>query len=107
MSNDNGPSEAGARYTSAYEAHYTAKNLRAALGLYQALLSDFPEAPEAGYARSQIQNIVHTAVPIKELFDAQAALALTYLEESNDESEVVNPAPASRLQDVSRAPVQG
>ena len=107
MSSDHGPSEAGKRYASAHEAHYTANDQRAALGLYQDLLSGFPESPEAGYARSQIQNIVHSAVPRKALFDAQAELARTYLEESNEESEVVNPAPASRLQDVSRAPEQG
>ena len=107
MSSDNGPSEAGERYATAHEAHYTAKDRRAALGLYEDLLSDFPESPEAGYARSQIQNIVHSAVPAELLFEAQAELARQFLEEPVEESNVVEMASPSARQGASPAPERG
>jgi hypothetical protein len=80
MSTAPGPSAAGQRYKSALAAHYTAKNLREALELYKAILSGFPDSDEAGFARSQIQNIVRAVVPEQVLFDLQANLALTYFE---------------------------
>jgi hypothetical protein len=37
-------------------------------------------APEAGYSRTQVQNIVNAVVPKQELLDAQMELALARLE---------------------------
>ena len=42
-----------------------------------------PDSKEAGYARSQIQNIVHAVVPEQALTGAQADLALTYIDQGD------------------------
>ena len=80
MSNETATTEAGPQYEAAHEMHYTAKNLREALGLYKGILAMHPDSKEAGYARSQIQNIVHSLVPKEVLTDTQAELALSYID---------------------------
>ena len=72
--------DAGTLYAAAYAAHYTAKDLHVALGLYRSLMSSHPDTPEAGYSRSQIQHIVKAIVPKEKLFDAQVDLALACFE---------------------------
>jgi len=79
MSNDPGQSEAGPQYEAAHEMHYTEKNLREAIALYQGIVAAHPDSGEAGYARSQIHNIVQGAVSVEELVDAQVKLALAHL----------------------------
>jgi hypothetical protein len=71
--------EAGLLYATAHTAHYTAKDLHEALQLYQGVMSAHPDTREAGYARSQIQNIVIATVPKQALFDAQVELALLHV----------------------------
>ena len=70
----------GQSYATAHHAHYSERNLGAALRLYTDLIASRPNAPEAGYSRVQIQNIVNAVVPKQELLDAQVRLALASLE---------------------------
>ena len=84
MRNDTGPTEAGQQYAAAHAAHYTTKNLREALDLYKGIIAAHPDTREAGYSRSQIQNIVNAVVPEQELFDAQVDLALAHLEHGDN-----------------------
>ena len=71
---------AGRAYAAAHAAHYSEHNLAAALDLYMKLIASRPNAPEAGYSRTQIQNIANAVVPARELLNAQLALALAQLE---------------------------
>jgi len=68
--------EAGRDYAAAYAAHYSDHDLPAALELYLKVMSAHPSAKEAGYARSQAQNIINATVPDQELLDAQVKLAV-------------------------------
>jgi hypothetical protein len=72
--------EAGREYAAAQAAHYSERNLAAALQLYRDLMASRPNAPEAGYSRAQIQNIIAVVVPAQELLEAQIRLALARLE---------------------------
>lgn len=76
MKNDTGQREAHQQYDAAYAAHYENKDLREALELYRRILAAHPDTKEAGYSRSQIQNIVKKVVPEHELFDAQVGMAM-------------------------------
>ena len=78
MKNDPIHAEAREQYAAAHAAHYTAKNLREALDLYRSLTSAHPDTLEAGYSRSQIQNIVNAVIPKQDLFDAHVELALAH-----------------------------
>ncbi len=44
-------------YKNAYSIHYKEKNFDKALPLYQKIIEDFPNSAEAGYAKSQIDNV--------------------------------------------------
>ena len=70
--------EAGRSYAAAYAAHYTDHDLPTALQLYLKVLSAHANTPEAGYARSQAQNIINATVPDQELLDAQVKLAVDH-----------------------------
>lgn len=70
--------EAGQQYAVAHAAHYQTKNLREAIGLYKRVITAHRGTQEAGYSRSQIQNIVKTVVPEEKLFEAQVNLALAH-----------------------------
>jgi hypothetical protein len=76
--------EAGRQYAAAYEIHYGSKNLRKAFELYKKILTDHPDTKEAGYAKSQIQNIVNTIVPKEERLDSQMDLAAAIFENVKD-----------------------
>lgn len=73
------PTKATKQYLAAYTAHYTAMDLRKAIELYKGVLASHPNTVEAGYAQSQIDNIVNTVVPKQELLDAQVAFAWSRL----------------------------
>ena len=66
-------------YAVAHAAHYSERRLAEALQLYRDLIASRPNAPEAGYSRAQIQNIIDAVVPVLERLDAQIALALPRL----------------------------
>ncbi len=72
--------EAARQYAAAYATHYSDRRLPAALRMYQNVLTSFPDTPEAGYARMQIQNIINSVVPKQELQDAQLQLLLARLQ---------------------------
>ena len=76
MHDQNQATESARAYATAYAAHYSERNLAAALQLYIELIASRPNATEAAYSRAQIQNIVHAVVPAQELLDAQIGLAL-------------------------------
>lgn len=78
MKRDIGRTEASRQYAVAHAAHYEAKDLRGALLLYQAVLAAHPDTQEAGYARSQIQNIIKEVIPERELLEAQMDRAMVH-----------------------------
>jgi hypothetical protein len=78
--NDTMLTEAGRQYAAAYAAHYTRRDLPVALQLYMKVMASHPSTQEAGYSRTQVQNIVNTVVPKQELLDAQIELALAHFE---------------------------
>ena len=80
MKNDTGLTEASRQYAAAHAAHYETKDLREALELYQGILAAHPDSQEAGYSRSQIQNIIKEVVPERELFEAEVGMALAHFE---------------------------
>ena len=72
--------EASQQYATAYDAHYTTKDMYKAFKLYGRLIAAHPDTHEAGYSRSQVQNIVNAVVPKQKVMDALVELALTHLE---------------------------
>ena len=72
--------EAAREYAVAHAAHYSQRSLAVALRLYRDLISSRPNAPEAAYSRTQVQNILNAVVPAQELLEAQIGLALSRLE---------------------------
>ena len=75
MPTDTQTSTATTQYAAAYATHYSTKDLSKALGQYSALISDYPDTPEAGYSRAQIVDIAKAVVPTDDLIDAHLALA--------------------------------
>lgn len=79
MTNDIVGTGVGQQYAAAHAEQYETKDLQSALTHYQALVVAHPDTPEAGYSRSQIQNIVKAVVPLQTFTDAQADLAALHL----------------------------
>jgi hypothetical protein len=80
MSDDGALTEAAREYAVAYAAQYSQRDLAVALQLYERLIVSHPSAREAGYSRTQIQNIADAVVPEQDLLDAQIELAFAHLE---------------------------
>jgi hypothetical protein len=80
MRNVTASTEAGREYAAAYAAHYTGRDLPAALQLYMNVIASHPDTQEAGYSRAQVHNIVNSVVPKQELLDAEIGLARAHLE---------------------------
>ena len=80
MSDDGALTEAAREYAVAYAAQYSQRDLAVALQLYERLVASHPSAREAGYSRTQIQNIADAVVPEQDLLDAQIELAFAHLE---------------------------
>jgi hypothetical protein len=80
MSDDGALTEAAREYAVAYAAQYSQRDLAVALQLYERLITSHPSAREAGYSRTQIQNIANAVVPEQDLLDAQIELAFAHLE---------------------------
>jgi hypothetical protein len=79
MKTDVQPTEASLRYAAAHSLHHESKNLREALELYGGVLADHPNAPEAGYSRVQMRNIVDAVVPEATILDVLVQLAVARL----------------------------
>jgi hypothetical protein len=73
--------EAGQQYATAYDAHYKTKDMYKAFKLYGRIIVAHPDTDEAGYSRSQVQNIVNAVVPKQKVMDALVELALTHFEQ--------------------------
>jgi hypothetical protein len=71
-------SKTGLHYAEVYEKQYSTKDLHAALLDYKDIVTEYPDTKEAGYSRSQIQNIVRAVVPEEVLYEVQLKLALDY-----------------------------
>lgn len=69
-------------YKKAHAFHYEEKKLQEALAGYMEIIVAYPESPEAGYSRSQIQNIATAVVPANELLNAQTSLVNLHLDKS-------------------------
>jgi hypothetical protein len=83
MRNNTAITDPDRQYAAAYAAHYTQRDLPMALQLYMKLMASHPNTQEADYARTQIQNIVNTAVPKWEILDAEIELALAHFDHEN------------------------
>jgi hypothetical protein len=81
MINDAILKEAGKQYAAAYDAHYKAKDMCKAFTLYERIIVAHPDTHEAGYSRSQVQNIVNAVVPKQKVMDALVELARTHFEQ--------------------------
>jgi len=81
MINNNILTEAGQQYATAYDAHYKTKDMYKAFKLYGRIIAAHPDTYEAGYSRSQVQNIVNAVVPKQKVMDALVELALTHFEQ--------------------------
>ena len=77
---DNQFTESGLHYAEAYAAHYTRRDLPAALELYREVVKSYPGTQEADFSRMQVRNIVNAVVPEEELLDAEIDLARGHLE---------------------------
>ncbi|UCF00904.1 MAG: hypothetical protein JSV14_10930 [Deltaproteobacteria bacterium] len=73
--------EVGQQYATAYEAHYTTKDMYKAFKLYGRIIAAHPDTHEAGYSRSQLQNIVNAVIPKQKVMDALVELGLTHFEQ--------------------------
>ena len=73
--------EAGQQYVSAYETHYTTKDIHKAFTLYEDIIAAHPNTKEAEYSRSQVQNIVNVLVPKKEIMDSLMELARIHFDQ--------------------------
>ena len=80
MREDTEMTEAGRHYAAAYKTHYETKDLRKAFELYKGVMVDHPNTKEAGYSKSQIQNIVNAVVPKEERLESQMDLASAVLD---------------------------
>ncbi len=81
MKNITKVTEAGRQYATAYESHYTAKDMHKAFVLYSRIIAEHPAALEAEYSRSQIQNIVNSVVSKQEISDALQKLARAHFDQ--------------------------
>jgi len=81
MINNTKLTEAGQQYATAYDAHYTTKDMYKAFKLYGCIIAAHPDTEEAGYSRSQVQNIVNALIPKQKVMDALVELALTHFEQ--------------------------
>ncbi len=94
MKDENRHAEAGEKYAAAHDMHYTTKDLREAIQLYRGVMAAYPDTEEAGYSRSQIQNIVNTVVPKQDLLDVYIELALAKV--GHPEHSEAEPEPDAR-----------
>ncbi len=82
MSESRLSTEARQKYTTAYAAQYTTKDTHKAFTLYADIIADHPNTEEAGYAKSQIQNIVKSFVPEEKFMDSLVGLARIHFEKA-------------------------
>lgn len=75
------PTEAARNYHSAYQIHQDQGDLLKAFLAYDRVIQQHPNAPESGYARSQMRNIMNSAVPADELWASQYQLTLRFLKQ--------------------------
>lgn len=80
------------QYAEAHAAHYTAKDLRKAIGSYHRIIVAHPTSPEAGYSRTQILNIAFRVISRDVLLESQRTLALAELGEDR-QSGIPDAAP--------------
>ena len=73
--------EAGQQYASAYEMHYTTKDIHKAFTLYEDIIAAHSDTKEAGYSRAQIQNIVNAVIPKMKIMDSLMELARIYFDQ--------------------------
>ena len=57
---DEGPAQ---MYKRGHDAHYKKKDIETADAVYKELMEKFPGSPEAGYAKSQLDNMTQSYVP--------------------------------------------
>ena len=90
---------AGRLYAEAYKEHYETKDSLAALMGYKSIVAEYPDSEEAGYSRSQIQNIMRNVVPKQVLYENQLDLASNYAKrkEPSDTRPIETTSPALKI----------
>ena len=73
--------EAGQQYATAYDMHFTTKDVHKAFTLQEDIIAAYPDTKEAGYLRTQVQNIVNAVVPKKKFMDSLVELARIHFEQ--------------------------
>jgi hypothetical protein len=84
MINNTKLTEAGQQYATAYDAHYTTKDMYKAFKLYGRIIAAYPDTHEAGYSRSHVQNIVKAVVLKQKVMTTLVVLARTHFEQDWD-----------------------
>ena len=74
--------EAGQQYASAYDAHYTTKDIHKTFTLYEDIIAAHPDTHETGHSRSQVQKIVNAVVPKKTIMDSLMEFARIHFEQN-------------------------
>jgi hypothetical protein len=74
------PLKAAQHYERARAQQYAQHDLLAVLRSHGEVMTLQPDAPEAGYSRTQILGIASRVVPAEELLAAQTDLALRHLD---------------------------
>jgi hypothetical protein len=57
------------------------KDIHKAFTLYEDIIAAHPDTKEAGYSRSQVQNIVNAVVPKKEIMDSSMKLVRIHFDQ--------------------------
>ena len=60
-------------FQAAYKAHHKQRDPSAARVGYERILAEHPDSPEAGYARTQLDNLVRDDVALQKKRDAQSS----------------------------------
>lgn len=71
--------DANRAYAYAYDCHYAKRELLDAIAQYRALITQYPNTPEATNSRAQIDNIAKSVIPADRLLDLKVELARTIL----------------------------
>ena len=82
MSENRQSTEAGRKYSIAYDAQYTTKDIHKAFTLYADIIAAHPNTEEDGYSKSQVQNIVNAVVSKKKNMDSLLELLRIHFEQN-------------------------
>ena len=94
MNNDSELSEAGRLYAAALDAHHTRHDFPVAIQLYKNLIASYPNAPEADFSRTQVEDIA--SAEKHQLLDVRMELLISQYERDESPDEVQVPVRPQR-----------